>query len=524
MNRTIVTAVTFALVGVCVACGTDKATPSDAGAPIDSGSAVVTGDAAVELTNVDVSNNTMRRFGAPQVAVNPKNPDNIVVLAQSNMGYTRTCLPAAADSDCQMVTVGSFGPQPLGAERTAAFLDVGVFASSDRGKTFKQIDVSKIVPPGHPEINSKGEGPLAVMADGTFYIAYNAINWGSDWQTNSPVFFPNGGVGVIKSTDGGMSWSWVSLTQTPSDWPYGVSDLSTGTFYAVSGLAGLTPLGPRSTGMAGSPTGTITDRWVTSMKKDGTWTAPQPLGGTNGTTHVNANESSVTAALGVVATVFEATSQSACSFFLGDSSAPSSCIVFETSTDAGATWSRHAVPAPAGFSPPLTTGVLLEADPMTQGHFTVILLDQAGSEFYVYQTRDSGKTFSGPTMVTEDATKKHAAPWMAYSPTGELGLMWRTYEPDPTNPQATSPYAPSSIWAVVSSDGGATFSQPLKVNKVTSPAPPNDPNDAFRFLGDHGPEGMTLDAQGNVYVVWADWTPGERSIFLSAVNVQAFKH
>jgi hypothetical protein len=56
---------------------------------------------------VDVTNDTKRRFGAPHVAVNPKNPDNIVVLASSSLGYTRACVPAPPGSDCEMIAAGS---------------------------------------------------------------------------------------------------------------------------------------------------------------------------------------------------------------------------------------------------------------------------------------------------------------------------------------------------------------------------------------------------------------------------------
>lgn len=69
---------------------------------------------------------------------------------------------------------------------------------------------------------------------------------------------------------------------------------------------------------------------------------------------------------------------------------------------------------------------------------------------------------------------------------------------------------------------GLTFSKPLKISKANSPAPPNDPNDHFSFVGDHGPSGIALDDAGGVYVVWADWTPGERAIFFSAINSEAF--
>jgi len=85
------------------------------------------------------------------------------------------------------------------------------------------------------------------------------------------------------------------------------------------------------------------------------------------------------------------------------------------------------------------------------------------------------------------------------------------------------PSVPFSVWAVVSREGGATFSKPLKVSKTNSPAPPADPNDAFRIVGDHGPSGMAIDGSGGVHVVWADWTPGERAIYLSSINIESFK-
>lgn len=252
------------------------------------------------------------------------------------------------------------------------------------------------------------------------------------------------------------------------------------------------------------------------------WTDPKPLGGTNGTSHVTAGHSPAAGAFGILATLFLQTDQTSCSFFVGNG-APSSCVVFQTSTDAGATWSRHLVPTPAGFSP-VATSVFIGADPTTKGHFTVALLDQSGADILVYQTPDSGNTWSGGVKVSEDTTKTHFAPWATYSPKGEFGLMWRTYEADPQNPTASAPIKPWSVWAAISKDGGATFSQPLKVSKANSPAPNSDPNDAFSFVGDHGPSGMAMDGDGGAYVVWADWTPGERAIFFSAINSQSFTY
>jgi hypothetical protein len=140
----------------------------------------------------------------------------------------------------------------------------------------------------------------------------------------------------------------------------------------------------------------------------------------------------------------------------------------------------------------------------------------------VFNTPDAGKTWSKPLTITEDASKTHFAPFVGYSMKGEFGLMWRTYEPDPMNRTASPPLQPYSVWAALSKDGGATFSKPLKVSKANSPSPNPDPNDQFSFVGDHGPSGIALDGQGGVFVVWADWTPGERAIYFSAIKAEAF--
>lgn len=479
-------------------------------------------DLPAELTNVDVTQNTKRRFGAPHVAVNPLDPNNIIVLASSNLGYTRDCLPAQPGSDCEMVAPGGnfLLQQPRGFARTKGFMDIGVFVSFDRGKTFEYVDVSDLVPPDDPMVRSRGEGPIAALPDGTFLIGFNAVNWGN-WETQPMTFFPNGGVGVIKSTDGGATWRWTSYSFTPADWPFGGSDPITGTFYVTSGLAGLSTLGPRSNGDPDSSEGSIADRWISSTQDGETWTDPQPLGGMNGASHVGAGHSPAAAAHGLVATLFLASDASSCRFFVGQASTGSACVVFQTSTDAGATWSRSRVPTPAGFSP-AALSVFVGADPLHKEHFTVALLNESGADFLVYRTPDAGKSWSEPVRVTEDASKTHFAPYVGFSPKGEFGLMWRTYEPDASRPTASPPIMPYSVWAAISKDGGATFSHPLKVSLANSPAPPDDPNDSFSFVGDHGPSGIALDGEDGVYVVWADWTPGERAIFFSAIHTQAF--
>src|SRR5262249_41554013 len=106
--------------------------------------------------------------------------------------------------------------------------------------------------------------------------------------------------------------------------------------------------------------------------------------------------------------------------------------------------------------------------------------------------------------------------WLAYSPDGVLGLMWRSNLPGP------GPTFRFNVWAATSNDGGGTFSKPLKISTAPSPAP--DPTvtiagidvaDDFSYI--------TLDQQ-YAYIGWADWRPGDRSGFFSRVDLRAFKH
>src|SRR5262249_3124291 len=132
---------------------------------------------------------------------------------------------------------------------------------------------------------------------------------------------------------------------------------------------------------------------------------------------------------------------------------------------------------------------------------------------------------SGPAKITEDATKVHFKPWLAYSRQGALAIMWRTYQPAggqavPSTVQGGpggGPVFPYSIWAALSKDGGATFSEPLKVSSKDSDAP-----DASTF-GGAGDDYSALAVDGdNVYVAWAHWVGDARDNFFTAVKFGAF--
>ena len=175
------------------------------------------------------------------------------------------------------------------------------------------------------------------------------------------------------------------------------------------------------------------------------------------------------------------------------------------------------MPVPSSTSSLGQSSVLLAADPAIPEHYTVAALNAAGTQFLIEQTYDSGSTWSGATTVAEDATKIHFLAWMSYSPEGVLGLMWRTRQPGP------GPFFPYSVWAAISMDGGATFSPPLKISTGDSPAAPSGGIYGTRLNAGDDYSGMTLDRH-DAFISWADWGPGERSVFFSAIKHQAFTY
>jgi hypothetical protein len=440
----------------------------------------------LQPTEVNVTNDATHRWGEPQIAVSPKNPNNLVYFVMSDM-LTYAC-ENAGDPNCT-VSMG----RPNGLFNVPGWIDAGVFVSFDRGRTWSNVDFPGQVP-GKAPLEWKGDPMVTATADGTFYIAWDALHLSNDV---SQIY---GCIAVSKSTDGGRTWSDPVCTGTPTDRPWLEADLSTGTLYEVS--SGF--LGPISEADPTAPQGPVSDRWLVASQDGVNWTTPQRLGGGGVPGFSGASSSRIVAANGVLAATFRSTSGPACTFFVG---AGAPCTVFQTTTDAGATWTRHPVPVPTNS----TGQIMLAADPTTPGRYTVAVLNSTAGQFLVYRTSDSGTTWSGPTVVTEDATKTHQRPWMASSPDGVIGLMWRTNQP------GAGPTFPYNIWAATSDDGGATFSAPIQISTANSPAP--DP----AYLGSDDFSYITLSHQ-DAFIGWADWRPGDRTGYFSAVKLQAFSH
>jgi hypothetical protein len=500
---------------------------------------------AKQPTEINISKDLKHRYGEPEIAVNPKNPNNIA-YAVLVMGQTYACQKAKRP-ECREAT-SAFGPQPAGLlNDVPGFSRVRVYVSFDAGKSWKQSKHVPAHPPGKNDLVERGDPLITAGPDGTFYLAWDDIHFADLPKT----IIRDAGVAVSTSKDGGLTWSSPVLTGTPVDRPFFAADLSTGAIYEAS----TSQLGANSEGDPSLPPSPIGgpggDRWLVSSRDGVHWTDPKAFGGVPsfppGTF--------VTAAHGLFATAFSPTDPSLCGGTKG-------CTVFQTTSDSGATWSRHPLPVPPGSS----GAPLIAGDPKASGHFTVAVLNGGGTQFLVYQTKDSGTTWTGPTMITDDASKTHFHPWLAYSSTGVVGLMWQANVKSSSGPTAgalpaaippsvleslpeqvqeaiaagapvpesmlaslpeqvreaiaaqAAALSPYDVWAAISKDGGATFSAPLRVSRANSPAPqtflPFGVGDDFSFLAMSGKY---------AFVGWADYRPGDRQAFFRAIPLQAFK-
>ncbi len=163
---------------------------------------------------------------------------------------------------------------------------------------------------------------------------------------------------------------------------------------------------------------------------------------------------------------------------------------------------------------------MVAADPSTPGHFTIAGFRplSAGGGFVVYQTIDSGLNWTGPAVVADPHPHGETRPALAYSTDGTLGIMWRAYVEAPSGGQIAAPY---TVWATVSTDGGATFANPLRLSTQASPKPPP----GFHNNADHysgiGLGGLDEDW---LYAAFADSRTPERAAFMGGVKVDAFFH
>ncbi len=110
---------------------------------------------------------------------------------------------------------------------------------------------------------------------------------------------------------------------------------------------------------------------------------------------------------------------------------------------------------------------------------------------------NGGTSFSTPVKVSTSPTNQGSLPIVG--PSGELYVVWN----DLTD---------HSIVEARSTNGGVSFSAPLTVSSYV-PLPSPLPNSLFKV--NNNPAAAVDDTNGNVYVAWADYGPGNSDVLFS---------
>ena len=437
-----------------------------------SGSPTPSGTAHQEL-EVDLSGNgASLTTGEPEIAINPVNPH-------------------------QMWVDGATFPVPLVFNGASPVPDTCQgWSSDDGGQSWQPAPLPQDLQYAKGAPSVCGEDGVAVFGpDGTLYAGGDTATStvvdptcgpGSIHESGGVCILVQGFDPVLVSKDGGHSWG------TPV---YTMGSANDGPF----------PFAPGS----GNPVNTFDRPWLTVDQSTNTvYALSHNIADREGFVTASTNEaqsfgsiyaidspaypdegldeSTMAAAHGTLAVAYAATAAPG-------ASCP--CLIFETSADHGATFTRHVVPtvnAAQHASP------FLAADPTANGHYALTILDKTGTQNQVYTTDDNGQTWQGPTLVAETPLNQQFKPWLSYAPSGQLLLAWRTWHGSP----GASPY---DVWLAVGRDEGrhgAVFGTPVKVSSATAAYPPAGIGPGQYAGGDDF--SFVTASDDNIYVGWGD--------------------
>lgn len=450
-----------------------------------------------------VLGDTTRGAGEPMIAVDPTDPDNMIVVAMGNLQQLHG----------KPATRGSTGDYHLVAGSTINWLAV----TNDGGVTW---DVSEL-PIRSGTLTRCPDAFADVTSDGIFIAGCEPRETHS-----SPDHF--GMSALMVSTDKGKSWGPVVpmisdweldrfatglepvsggfpadspdrvATHSPWDRPFTYIDDSTGVIYGVSEGGWTT---------TGAPAGERRPQAYITASTDGgksfgtvyAWDSPDYPQSSRGI--------GATAAHGFVAVTYVAASAP------GEAGADCPCVVFGISRNQGESFEYHVLdqyrvtpPEPGQRS---NNGGLVDiaADPTTSGRIAMLKYDNAG--FSVAVSNDYGSSWSDftPGGKTPGATRL-TKPAFEYSRDGVLGLIWRAIYDDGSY----------DVWAAISRDGGNRFSQPQAVSHARSPA-----YDLYRNAGLFGDDiqDLSMDSD-NLHLVWGDSRSGFQGVWYGRVSFDSF--
>jgi hypothetical protein len=453
---------------------------------------------------------TNRGAGEPVIAINPVDPDNIIVAGMANEHFVEG---SPFGSSRKPV-----GPDTILAYRNTPDASISRYAiTHDGGRTWKFIqdpfrEFFKMNGTADPFVGAGPDGTLYIGAMAFFPRDPTPEILAQEHEPEPGMLF--GGTRLTWSGDKGSTWTHppiavmgldtprdqyapglnpvIKLT-TPYDRPYLVSDLSSGTIYIPG------------TGLADSPPRRQTF-FRASRDRGANWSPiyaidspayPQSAFGAGRPTAANG-------ALGVVYIAGKAPG------------AQCPCLVFGVSRDEGRTIERHVVrdrfPELPGFEegrgPPSLP--MLSADPTRPGRFIVMYLAPGESAMQLHVTDDYGAHWQALRSIPAARGAVMTKPDIAYSPQGDLAVMWLAVAKDQSY----------TAWSSVLRRGANQFSRPLRISRAPSPPRVEIEKRGNNWDGDDL-SSVAVDRQ-YVHVVWADGRAGFLGSWYARIPLSAY--
>jgi hypothetical protein len=484
---------------ICTACVIARAQQSALDLPVDQST-------AYKGEEYLLIGSAVRGAGEPVIAINPKDPNNIIVGAMANLNYVEGEPLGTGQERVSVAARVKYRNTPGASISQYAI-------SYDRGRTWRTLDDPFR---DYFKMNGTADAFVGTGKDGTLFIG--AMNFFP--QNASPLILdlekePDpgllyGAIDVASSSDGGKTWSLPEhvmgqatplqeygpgvkphfLGKTPYDRPFLITDQSTGTIYIPGNGSGGDPVHRetffRSSDDSGKTWGLVYSYDSPDYPQMGSASKPA-------------------AANGVLALAYVASS-------VPNPTGKCPCVVFETSRDEGKTFDRsvveYGIPVPRGFGG--MGSPALAADPSHPGRFGVMALTEGNVEMQMYVTDNYGKTWKGPVKAGSVPGTTISKPDIGYSPRGDLAVMWLAVSPDGTY----------TVWSAASHDGGSQFSAPIQVSHSPSPARASIKNRGNNWDGDD----LSSIAVDNdyVHIVWADGRAGFLGAWYARVPLTSY--
>ncbi len=425
--------------------------------------------ASSQPVNINISG-TLSFAGEPYIAVNPVNPQNIVLAwmaADLSTGF-RVSIKSKASFNGGL----TWGSQ---------------FIQPHFSPNFKSADVS-----------------MQFRKNGTLYLSY------IDYRENPD----SGAVYITHSLDGGVSWSSPSISfniitddpaKKPLDRPWLAVDnsgfISDGKFYLVTKPAPwvLPPNRPYLKSSSDSGQTWTTYRYVntTNYLVGNVIAAPMPF--------------PAVAADGALCIVYP-------SYLISQSFYPKFIFAKSYNNGMSFTYNDLLVNFPTVSNPDYKISYQLVANPLNPLQLTFIFVgNQHGDpDIFATSTINGGLTWSTPIRINDDAIANGRGQdmvWANYSKTGILLVSWR----DRRNASDTGFAQPCDVYCAISRNEGLSFQSNIRLSDVTVPF------DAI--LANSGNDFMSCElVSDSIYAAWSDVRNSKLNIYFAKTLVNCYKN